>query len=635
MAPDVGAHRIIVAALIGMSVARPSIGRAQEHPIAITARVAGSSAVRPGGRLSLVVRAEIPKGWHLYGLTEPPGGPIATSIDIGPSMFAGVAGPVGAPKPVVAMDPNFQLETSTYDDSATFTVPVTIDPIARGKFALLVRVGYQTCNARYCLPPREDTARVDVRVEGTPVAGSVAGGGGVQGASASAPITEHGTSGRENLLLFVWLAATMGALSLLTPCVFPMVPITISYFSTRASGRRGRAVADAALYALGIVGAFTGLGLGMSIAFGTAALSRFAANPWLNLAIAALFVAFAFSLFGAVDLALPSKVINRVDALSRANRFGRAGTTLLIGATFALTSFTCTAPLVGTLLVSATQGNWRWPAIGLFVFSCVFALPFLVLALVPRALTRLPRSGAWMVALKGTLAFLELGAALKFLSNADLVSGWGVFTRGVVLAVWAALALLLAGYLSGVRVGVRGLTFSRTRYWVGAAVAVVAGVFFASGIGGRRLGEAEAFLPPAGSGASGIVRSRELIWRIDDYEGALAEARATGRPVLIDFTGYTCTNCRWMEANMFPREDVRAQLGRFVRVRLFTDGRTERDREQQLFEQGRFNTVALPLYAIIDASGTPERTFLGMTRSAAEFIRFLNGTGQRAGSASN
>jgi thiol:disulfide interchange protein DsbD len=573
------------------------------------------------------VRATIPTGWHLYGLSEPPGGPIATSIAVGPPSLARIAGPVAADEPVSAPDPNFGLTTSTYADSARFTVPIAFDSLVHGKNLLAVRVGYQTCNARYCLPPREDVIGVDLRVEGT-VASSGTNSATVPpiAVASPSPLPGQSASGTENRLLFLWLAATMGALSLLTPCVFPMVPITISYFSTHERGSRRRAAADAAIYAIGIVGAFTGLGLGMSVVFGTAALSRFAANPWLNLAVAALFVSFALSLFGVVDLALPAGLVNRVERLSRQDRYGRVGTTLLIGATFAVTSFTCTAPLVGTLLVSATQGDWRWPAIGLFVFSCVFALPFLILALVPRALNRLPRSGSWMVALKGTLAFIELGAAMKFLSNADMVSGWGVFTRGVVLAIWAALAVGLALYLAGLRVRNHRVSFATTRYRLGALTAVVAGAWLASGIGGRRLGEAEAFLPPAGAGSSGIVRSRELPWRIDDYDAALAEARASGRLLLVDFTGYTCTNCRWMEANMFPREDVRRALDRFVRVRLFTDGRTDRDREQQIFEQKQFNTVALPLYAVVDPTGRPQRTFLGMTRDTDEFVRFLAGT---------
>jgi thiol:disulfide interchange protein DsbD len=636
---DSAARRLGIVALLVLSAQRAPLS-AQEHPITITARVDQSRVVRPGGVASVNVVARIPQGWHLYGLNEPAGGPIATAVNVGPPMLARANGSAtAATQPRSAFDSNFGLVTSSYDDSATFSVPVSIMSATQpGKHELEVRVAYQTCNARYCLPPREDTLVAGIRIGGEPIPDVVATGvvpsSSEAAGSAFAALAEQRPSGFENLRLFIWLAVTMGALSLLTPCVFPMVPITISYFSTHEGSRR-RALGDAAMYALGIVGAFTGLGFGVSVVFGTAALSRFAANPWLNLAVAALFATFALSLFGVITIGLPASLVSRVDALTRQNRAGRAGTTLLIGVTFAVTSFTCTAPLVGTLLVSATQGNLWWPAIGLFVFSCVFALPFLVLALVPHALSRLPRSGAWMVTLKATLGFLELGAAVKFLANADLVNGWGVFTRGVVLAIWSILAFALATYLAGVRIRRREHAISNMRYLLGAGVAAAAGVYFASGITGRRLGEAEAFLPPAGRGASGVARSHELAWRVNDYEGALAEARATGRPVLIDFTGYTCTNCRWMEANMFPRDDVRRALGEFTRVRLFTDGRTERDRQQQLFEQHVFNTVALPLYAIVDSTGRPMRTFLGMTRSTEEFIEFLRGQSADAGAAGN
>jgi thiol:disulfide interchange protein DsbD len=294
-----------------------------------------------------------------------------------------------------------------------------------------------------------------------------------------------------------------------------------------------------------------------------------------------------------------------------------------MGATFALTSFTCTAPFVGTLLVSATQGNWKWPALGLLTFSAVFALPFLILALVPEALARLPRSGEWMVTIKGALAFLELAAAMKFLSNADLVSGWGVFTRTVVLASWVALGLALTGWLS--------LQSSRARAgfvvkrFAPAAVTLLITAWLTTGLFGHRLGELEPFLPPAGTNSTGVANGNELSWIMNDYASAIAQARAEQKLVLIDFTGYTCTNCRWMEANMFPRDEVRRELDRFVRVRLFTDGRDDNNAQQQAFEEAQFHTVALPLYAIVDANGETRGQFLGMTRNADEFIAFLAG----------
>jgi thiol:disulfide interchange protein DsbD len=284
-----------------------------------------------------------------------------------------------------------------------------------------------------------------------------------------------------------------------------------------------------------------------------------------------------------------------------------------MGATFALTTFTCTAPFVGTLLVGASQGDWLWPALGMLTFSGVFAIPFVVLALVPGALRKLPRSGEWMVTLKGTLAFLELAAAMKFLSNADLVEGWGIFTRNVVLATWVVLGAGLVFYL-----------MKGKRHWIPAAVTTAVVVWLATGLTGRRLGELEPFLPPAGANASGVANAGELPWMLDDYPGALAKAKAENKLVLIDFTGYTCTNCRWMEANMFPRAEIERELERFVRVRLFTDGQDESNVRQQKLQADKFNTVALPLYAVVDGDGNTRGQFLGMTRKSDEFIAFLD-----------
>jgi thiol:disulfide interchange protein DsbD len=359
--------------------------------------------------------------------------------------------------------------------------------------------------------------------------------------------------GNGSLGLFLWIAATMGALSLLTPCVFPMVPITISYFSRGDARGRAQSLRDAGVYAIGIMAAFTAIGLGLALVLGATGLNRFAANPWLNLGIAVLFAGFALSLFGVLNMGVPGSFVNRIDMLTRSSKFGRDGTTILMGATFALTTFTCTAPFVGTLLVAATQGDWLWPALGLLTFSGVFALPFVILALVPEAMTRLPRSGEWMVTIKGVLAFLELAAAMKFLSNADLVQGWGVFTRNVVLATWVVLGVALIAYLLGVRIG-RGAMPAK-RHWIPSAITAAIVAWLATGLAGHRLGELE----------------------------------------------------------------------KFVRVRLFTDGSDESNARQQKLQEDKFNTVALPLYAIVDATGNTRGQFLGMTRRSDEFIAFLTG----------
>jgi thiol:disulfide interchange protein len=284
-----------------------------------------------------------------------------------------------------------------------------------------------------------------------------------------------------------------------------------------------------------------------------------------------------------------------------------------MAATFTITSLTCTAAFLGTLLVVASQGEWQRPIAGLLAYSATFALPFVVLAAAPQLASQLPRSGPWLARVKVAMGFLEIAAAMKFLSNADLVWSWGVFTREVVLVSWIAVALALALYIVGRRPGIARLAT--------AGVVAACAVWLATGLKGRRLGELEAFLPPP---AEHATASGELPWITDDLNAAMSQARAANRRVFIDFTGYTCTNCRWMEANMFPRPEVRDRLQRFVRARLYTDGQGPQYREQQRYQQENFKTVALPLYAIVDADGRTIATFAGLTRDPAEFLQFLD-----------
>jgi thiol:disulfide interchange protein len=429
---------------------------------------------------------------------------------------------------------------------------------------------------------------------------------------------------------FVWLAASAGALSLVTPCVFPMVPITVSYFTQHGGATRAAAVRHAILFGVGIIATFTTLGLTLAIFVGATAVSLLAANPWVNIALAAIFVLFALNLFGVAPLSVPGAWLTALDRIQRdrgmrGRAWGGAGAALT-GLTFTLTSFTCTAPFVGTVLVTAAQGNWRMPLVGMLVYSTVFALPFCVLALVPQWLSRLPRAGSWLDAIKVVMAFVELAAALKFLSNADLVWHWDVFTRQTVLASWAALAGVAAAYLLG------WLPFSRidrnrarSGRVLAAAGALGIAAWLTSGLAGRSLGELEPFLPPTGGpDAPGAADAPVVLpWRLDDYPGALRVARQENKRVFIDFTGYTCTNCRWMEANMFTRPAIKAVLSQFVLARLFTDGEGELYDRQQAFQQAQFHTVALPLYAVVDGYGHTVASLPGLTRDPSAFVAFL------------
>ncbi|MFL5507962.1 MAG: protein-disulfide reductase DsbD family protein [Gemmatimonadaceae bacterium] len=419
---------------------------------------------------------------------------------------------------------------------------------------------------------------------------------------------------------FIWLAATTGLISLLTPCVFPMVPVTIAYFSSEEH-RRAPGVKGAILFGLGIVSTFTVLALVLAGVFGAAGLNRFAANPWVNVALAALFFLFAANLFGWFEFAIPWRILTAADNVARkASRASSLGA-LVMGATFTLTAVTCTAPLVGTLLVLAARGSWAMPVVGMIVYSTAFALPFVMLAMAPRFARLLPRSGEWIHTLRVVIGFLEIGAGFRFLSNADLVLGWGLFTRQALLLVWVALAIAGAGYLLlPVRMSATRMQSGGRLIAAGGALAIAA--WLTAGVRGRPLPQVEAFLPPRAPLAI-ATGARSSEWMLNDYEGALTAARNTNKLVFVDFTGYTCTNCRWMEANIFSRPDVGAQLDQFVLARLYTDGDGDIYERQQQFQETTFGTVALPLYAVVDGEGKVRGTFTGLTRDPAEFIGFL------------
>ena len=334
-------------------------------------------------------------------------------------------------------------------------------------------------------------------------------------------------------------------------------------------------------------------------------------------------MAFALALFGLFEIRLPYGLLNKLNQVQG----GSYGAILVMGFTFSLTSFTCTAPFVGTLLVLTSQGTWAWPILGMLAFSTAFASPFFFLALFPQALSSLPQSGGWLNSVKVVMGFLELAAALKFLSNVDLVWHWEIISREVFIAGWIAIFFLCGLYLLGkIRLPHDSLldTVGPLRL-LASSGCLAFGLYLMTGLFGAPLGEWDAFFPPYGSyGEIGKIRSGEpeLTWR-DDYEAALVEAKATGKPVFIDFTGYACTNCRWMEANIFPEKEVHALLKQFVRVQLYTDGREEVHKRNRDLQEANFGTVALPLYAIMLPDGKEIAHFPGMTRDVDIFVRFL------------
>ncbi len=564
---------------------------------------------KAGEKAVLLLEATIQKDWHLYALPPTTAANIPTTIE--PVAPLTLAGKIEQPKPIHEMDDNFNAMVDYFKDSVVFRVPVQLGNSLDGQ---KVSVMFQACNATTCIPP----TTVEVGIGAKAVSAST------EAAAATAMQSDAdrlAAAKSQGLLPFMLFAFGAGLLALLTPCVFPMVPITVSFFAKRretAGSRSG--IVQALAFCLGIIGAFAGFGLIVTLLFGASSIQLFATNPWVNIAIGVLFVVLAFNLFGFYQINVPSGLANKF------NPQGKAGllAPILMGLTFTITSFTCTVPFVGTILVSASQGEWVYPLFGMLAFGTAFSLPFFFLALFPQFLAGLPKSGAWLDSVKGYMGFLEIAAAVKFFSNADLVWNTGILPRDRFLYVWILIGVATLAFL----VGLLKLPhvqmpkkFGRGRMVI-TALTALAVVMLALGVGpkGRSLGEMEAFLPPSHSG-----------W-IEDFSTAQRLARTTGKPMFINFTGVTCTNCRWMEKNMFPREDVSGQLGNYVPVELFTDRQTPGDRANQELQKRLTGTVTLPVYVIVTPDGQVIRKFESSTRNSEEFVSFLKGSANNVAS---
>ena len=538
---------------------------------------ATGKSLKSGEKFFAKLKAEIEGEWHLYAVEQPDGGPFPTQIKVAENLPFLIDGKTSSPAPITKFDPNFQIDTKFFQKNAEFDIPIKTNADANAD-DLAINVRYQVCDDTVCLPPKtvkvsfagiEDTKKTLNANQNSEIQVPVFSGSEDQNTNSisggelkteNQPTTVTNDPNDENLWSFLWLALSLGALSLLTPCVFPMIPITVSYFTNHAGQNRAKSIKLATIYSIGIIATFTILGMLLAIFVGAAGINLFAANPYVNVLIAGIFLFFAFNLFGSYEIAVPSSILSKLDGLTRSKEGEGSGIVgaLLMGLTFTLTSFTCTSPFVGTILVSAANGSWKMPLVGMLAFSTVFALPFFVLALVPQYMSSLPRAGGWMNSVKVSMGFLEVAAAMKFISNVDLIWHWGIFTRPVVLAIWIALGVILAVYLLGKfqlfhdskteRIGAFRL--------MSAVLSLAVSFYLLTGLFGAKLGELEAFLPPDLEGNTsrfvGGGEAKKIDWIENDLEKALATAKAENKRVFVDFTGYTCTNCRWMEANIFP-----------------------------------------------------------------------------------
>ncbi len=633
-------------------------GFAAPKRVAWTARFAPKDA-RAGEGAQVVVVAKIDPGWHIYALKVPPSGPFATSVALSAPGILHSAGATLEKAPLQVMDKGFNMKTPEHKGTAVFAIPVTLKPGASGAQKATVHVVYQVCSSSVCFPPQREDLIVNFKVAAgaaraakrkpvktVPVAvifsdsdgydyaaaqGSVVlVGGPTETTDAAISSTQQIADAKQKgLLPFILLSVGFGFAALLTPCVFPIIPLTVSYFTKRKAGERGGGVGGATAYCLGIISTFTVIGVGVTLIFGGATLSRIATNPFVNIGFAALFIFLAFNLMGFFEIPVPAGLANKVQT-DGAKRGGYLQPYLL-GLAFTLTSFTCTTAYVGTLLAAAARGDRLYPIVGMLAFSSAFALPFFLLALFPQALARLPKSGSWLVTVKAFMGMLEIAAAIKFLSQADLVWGWGLLTRPVFLALWGIIGVFAGLYLLGVVVLPKQERerIGPARRGIGAA-SVLAGLYCALLIAMEPPAWVTGFLPPAPypyrlTAASAKMPfpadSAKIVW-LSDYNAALAQAKAQNKNVLINFTGVTCTNCRQMENGVFPRPEVQAELKNFALAELYTDRQTPADNANQDLENKLVNNIALPYYVIVSPDGKVLKTIDGL-RTPQQFAQFL------------
>jgi thiol:disulfide interchange protein DsbD len=577
----------------------------------------------------LKLATDLPEPWHLYSATTPKGTGIPFQVTF-PEQPAIASFDLYQRKPIRKYDPNFQAESETFEKDIVFYIAPTATGAA--PFEVSAKLRYQICTDKVCVPQRKTvTARF------TPGSGAFAAPEGFQATSpvpssalsaASAAPVEQKSSNEESQSLGAYLltAFGLGLAALFTPCVFPMIPFVMSGFLNRDTGSKKQGVLQAGLFCLGIIVLFVLIGFAITAALGPFGVVQLGSSPWVNGFIGLLFGVFGLSLLGAFEIVLPSSLTNAVDEKSRQG--GSLGT-LLMSLSFALTSFACVGPFVGTLLAGSIQAKGLRPVLGMATFATGLAAPFFLLALFPQYLKRMPKSGGWLVRVKVVMGFLVLAGMLKYLSNVDSVLQIGFLTRERFLAAWVVLFSLAGLYLLGfLRLeGIGPNDHMGVGRLLTGAFLLIFGIHLLPGMFGGKLGELDAYIPSPSEGssfgASAAGGPAPNAWMKNQYNEALAKAKAENKLVLINFTGYACTNCHWMRQNMFPKQAVQAEVGNMILLELFTDGTDQASEENQKVQESKFKTVALPYYALVDGDGRVVATFAGLTKNEREFVTFL------------
>ncbi len=596
------------------------------EPIIDQKRKWGAQLTLPGrlspGSVALAeIRIETAPGWHVYALSGAAENVRWTELKVD-TLTQGlrwVDPQWRAPPPHLFNASG--TEVDVYEGRVVFQRAFEVDKgTPAGELTVEGVVGAMACDDKTCLLPATVAIQATLKIDTSLP---------VTNAGRLPPVRSSGSGGTAGLGLWELLLLAVGGamLSWVMPCVYPMIPINISFFGKVAEKKHANRVAVASSYGIGIAGTFIVIGLIVAVlamAFVDASergdLAQIgnviATNAWLNLVVGLMFVAFALSMFGLFEIRVPNWLINRADSAGRSARSTHVGA-ILLGVTFALASFTCTVPVVGGLLVVAASGTVQGlfeSLYGMTIYGAVFAAPFVLLSLSPGALASLPKAGGWMETVKVGFGFLELGVALKFLWVPDKEWSIGLLTRPVVLWMLLGIGLVtVAFFLGAVKIGhglaVRPFRVSAGR-WACAALTVALALPYLESLRAgaphyqsekipRQVAAylVEAILPPTPTGDD---LARKEGWFVDDYQGALEQARKLDRPLFVDFTGVYCGNCRSMEGTVFPLPKIKVLLEKMVRTRLYVDGPEEKHKEFARLEVDRYGNSSQPYYVILD-----------------------------------
>ncbi len=624
----------------------------------------------------IVFTGNIDAGWHVYSTDLPSGGPISATFNVEKIQGAELMGkltPQG--KEIENFDKVFEMKLRYFENTATF---VQKFKITDASYQIEGYLEYGACNDENCLPPTEvpfsfsekgnaatatvATSETKAETVNQPAAeNSVAEATAIDSAATVAlsdnetsvqdywtpvikELNSYGetTSQQDRSWIYIFFAGFIGGLlALFTPCVWPIIPMTVSFFLKRSKDKK-KGIRDAWTYGASIVVIYVALGLAITLIFGASALNALSTNAVFNILFCLMLIIFAASFFGAFELTLPSKWSNAVD--SKAEQTSGLLSIFLMAFTLSLVSFSCTGPIIGFLLVEvSTTGSVIAPAIGMLGFAIALALPFTLFAMFPSWLKSMPKSGGWMNVIKVTLGFLELAFALKFLSVADLAYGWRILDRETFLALWIVIFGLLGFYLLGKIKFPHDdddNTTSVPRFFM-ALISLAFAVYMVPGLWGAPLKAVSAFAPPMTTQDFNLYNN-EVHAKFDDYDAGMEYAKRNGKPVMLDFTGYGCVNCRKMEAAVWTDPKVsKLMTDDYVLITLYVDNKEplpehikvmENGKERTLrtvgdkwsyLQRSKFGANAQPFYVLIDNEGKPLNKSYSYDEDIDKYVDFL------------